>query len=74
MSLGSNFYGEKVNISICSEAAVSKGNRRFLASPETEISVSNYLYSFNKQNRNIISIETYSTKASIVPARMTTYL
>jgi len=48
IALGTTFYGEKVNISICSEAAVSKGNRRFLASPETEISVSDCLCTFNK--------------------------
>jgi len=48
VALGTNFYGEKANISICSEAAVSKGNRRFLASPETEISVSDCLCTFNK--------------------------
>ena len=53
VALGTNFYGEKVKIFHCSEMAVSKGNKRFLASPETFISFSNCLYYCNKYNRNI---------------------
>jgi len=48
VALGTNFNSEKVTILTCSEIAVSKGNKRFLASPETEKPVSDCLYIFNK--------------------------
>jgi len=43
VSLGINFY--TLIIFICSEMAVSRGNKRFLASPETEKPVSAYTFS-----------------------------
>jgi len=48
VALGTNFYSEKVTIFSCSEMAISEGNKRFLASWETEKPVSDCLYVFNK--------------------------
>jgi len=48
IALGFNFYSEKVTIFTCSEISVSEGNKRFLASPETEKPFSDCLYVFNR--------------------------
>jgi len=69
VALGTNFYGENAQPFLAEKWLFPKENRR------KQKYQSDCLYSFNKQNRNILtSREMCSIKTSIVPAKMTTYL